>query len=204
MLSSLSKPFNSINCVYLSRNWTIDTPHPPIAAVKRLFNLDPSHVYNWSMFQNYLTFLVFALLFIWAKLLTAKPPESILSGNEFENIQYGETKPVSFGLCTQFVTSMLSHHGKRKGPVCRNKLVLIYLCSLLLPESYAPEPNPGPRPGKYPCGYCKKGSGMDNTGNVYISHCEMSHGSAHLVVCQLFHRLSLISLYLKHQILLTR
>ena len=58
--------------------------------------------------------------------------------------------------CTEFVASMLTTRGKRKGPVCRNKLVLIYLCSLLLAESYAPEPNPGPRPCKYPCGYCSK------------------------------------------------
>ncbi|CAC5423966.1 unnamed protein product [Mytilus coruscus] len=35
-----------------------------------------------------------------------------------------------------------------------NKLVLTYLCSLLLVNSYAPEPNPGPT--KYPCGSCSK------------------------------------------------
>ncbi|CAC5393455.1 unnamed protein product [Mytilus coruscus] len=31
----------------------------------------------------------------------------------------------------------------------------MYLCSLLLTNSYAPEPNPGPRTPKYPCGTCK-------------------------------------------------
>ena len=45
---------------------------------------------------------------------------------------------------------------RRKGPVCREKLVLVYLCMLLLAESYAPEPNPGPRTPKYPCGICRK------------------------------------------------
>ena len=91
-----------------------------------------------SMIQNYLTFLVFALMFICARLLTAKLPESILSGNEFENIKYGETLSVSSSnsICTQFVTCLLTHYGNRKGPVCGNKLVLIYLCSLLLAESY--------------------------------------------------------------------
>lgn len=44
----------------------------------------------------------------------------------------------------------------QKGPVCRKKLVLLYLCLLLLQESFAPEPNPGPRPPKFPCGVCHK------------------------------------------------
>ena len=34
---------------------------------------------------------------------------------------------------------------RRKGPICREKLVLLYFCMLLLAGSYAPEPNPGPR-----------------------------------------------------------
>lgn len=34
--------------------------------------------------------------------------------------------------------------------------MLIYLCSLLLAESYTPEPIPGSRPCKYPCGYFAK------------------------------------------------
>ena len=36
-----------------------------------------------------------------------------------------------------------------------DRLVLIYLCNLLLLNSYAPEPNPGPAT-KYPCGSCNK------------------------------------------------
>ena len=89
-------------------------------------------------------------------LVTAKLPESVPSSHEIENIRYADSISFSSCACTQFVASMLNTHGKRKGPVCRNKLVLIYLCSLLLAESYAPEPNPGPRPCKYPCGYCSK------------------------------------------------
>ena len=42
------------------------------------------------------------------------------------------------------------------GPVCRRKLVLLYLCSILLAQSYAPEPYPGPRPVKFPCAICLK------------------------------------------------
>ncbi|WAR00573.1 RTJK-like protein, partial [Mya arenaria] len=51
---------------------------------------------------------------------------------------------------------MKLYMGNIKGPVCRNKLVLLYLCSLLLAESYAPEPNPGPRPPKFLCAVCGK------------------------------------------------
>ncbi|XP_052788794.1 uncharacterized protein LOC128223557 [Mya arenaria] len=51
---------------------------------------------------------------------------------------------------------MKLYMGNIKGPVCRNKLVLLYLCFLLLAESYAPEPNPGPRPPKFPCTVCGK------------------------------------------------
>ncbi|XP_063417026.1 uncharacterized protein LOC134699347 [Mytilus trossulus] len=35
-----------------------------------------------------------------------------------------------------------------------DRLVLTYLCNILLTNSYAPEPNPGPP--KYPCGSCNK------------------------------------------------
>ena len=58
------------------------------------------------------------------------------------NILFGETvyKP---SICTQFVMTMSCTMSKVKGPVCRRKLVLLYLCSLLLANSYAPEPNPG-------------------------------------------------------------
>ena len=108
------------------------------------------------MFQNYLSFTVFATLFILIRLATAKLPESVPSSNEIENIRYADSLSVSPGQCTQIFVSMFCSSDKRKSPVCREKLVLIYLCSLLLAKSYATEPNPGPRPCKYPCGYCKK------------------------------------------------
>ena len=59
--------------------------------------------------------------------------------------------------CVQLLTCMQTTISRRKGPVvCREKLVLVYLCMLLLAGSYAPEPNPGPRTPKYPCGICRK------------------------------------------------
>lgn len=106
------------------------------------------------MLQNYLSFLAFATLFICVRLITAKLPESVLSGEKIEDIRYAGKASLSSGSCTQFVATMLCTRGNRKGPVCKNKLVLIYLCSLLLADSI--EPNPGPRPCKYPCGYCQK------------------------------------------------
>ena len=71
------------------------------------------------------------------------------------SVLFGESsyKP---SICTQFVMTMSCTMSKVKGPVCRRKLVLLYLCSLLLANSYAPEPNPGPRTPKYPCGHCQK------------------------------------------------
>ena len=65
-----------------------------------------------------------------------------------------QDKPPS--LPTHLILSMSINMGKAKGPVCRDKLTLLYLCSLLLAESYAPEPNPGPRPPKFPCAICSK------------------------------------------------
>jgi len=56
----------------------------------------------------------------------------------------------------QLILTMRTTMSKQKGPVCRERLVLLYLCMLLLQESYAPEPNPGPRPPKFPCGVCQK------------------------------------------------
>ena len=44
-------------------------------------------------------------------------------------------------LTSHFILSMRVIRNKPQGPVCRNKLVLLYLCNLLLAESYAPEPN---------------------------------------------------------------
>ena len=36
------------------------------------------------------------------------------------------------------------------------QMELLYICSLLLANSYAPEPNIGPCSPKYPCGHCHK------------------------------------------------
>ena len=55
----------------------------------------------------------------------------------------------SFSLPAQFVVAMKCTRSNADGPICRKKQVLLYLCSLLLTLSYAPEPNPGPRPIKF-------------------------------------------------------
>lgn len=43
---------------------------------------------------------------------------------------------------------------KKNKSIKHERLVLTYLCSLVLANSYAPEPNPGPP--TYPCGACNK------------------------------------------------
>ena len=53
--------------------------------------------------------------------------------------------------CVQLLTCMQTAISRRKGAVCREKLLLLYLCMLLFLESYASEPNPGPRTPRYPC-----------------------------------------------------
>jgi hypothetical protein len=50
----------------------------------------------------------------------------------------------------------LNCHIKKNKTIKHERLVLTYLCSLLLANSYAPEPNPGPP--KYPCGACNEAS----------------------------------------------
>ena len=63
---------------------------------------------------------------------------------------------IILSICSQFISSLRCTLPKSNGPVCRNKLVLLYLCSIMLAQSYAPEPNPGPRPVKFPCAICHK------------------------------------------------
>ena len=54
------------------------------------------------------------------------------------------------------ITSLRCTLSVSNDSVCRKKLVLLYLCSILLTQSYAPEPNPGPRPIKFPWVICHK------------------------------------------------
>ena len=57
-------------------------------------------------------------------------------------------------ICTKFITALRTLNPKQR--CCRDKLVFLYLCSILVVNSYAPEPNPGPRPIKFPCIICEK------------------------------------------------
>ncbi|XP_071171114.1 uncharacterized protein [Mytilus edulis] len=54
------------------------------------------------------------------------------------------------------ISSLMLNIQAKKSLIKYDKLVLMYLCSLLLTNSYAPEPNPGPRTPKYPCGTCTR------------------------------------------------
>jgi hypothetical protein len=57
---------------------------------------------------------------------------------------------------SHFLIAMKRAHSRKQDRYCRRKQVLLYLCAVLLQKSYAPEPNPGPRQVKYPCGICTK------------------------------------------------
>ena len=61
-------------------------------------------------------------------------------GTDIDNVQFSQLPKLS--ICTQFVGTLRSAK-MTNDPVCRQKLVLMYLCSILLAQSYAPEPNPG-------------------------------------------------------------
>ena len=72
-------------------------------------------------------------------------------------------------ICTQFITALRTLNPKQR--CCRDKLVFLYLCSLLLANSYAPEPNPGPRHIKFPCVICEKAVRW-NTPGVCCDSCD--------------------------------
>ena len=72
---------------------------------------------------------------------------------DLASVQFSQIPELS--ICTQFIGTLRCSRAAN-GPVCRRKLVLLYLCSILLAQSYAPEPNPGPRPIKFPCAIYQK------------------------------------------------
>ena len=71
----------------------------------------------------------------------------VFIGHEYSIVQDG---PQLYLTC-HIILSMRVHKNKLQDPVCRNKLILLYLRNLLLVESYAPELNHGPRTKKCPC-----------------------------------------------------
>ena len=68
----------------------------------------------------------------------------------------------SFSVRTQFITKLKCMEPKQSA--CKAKLILLYLCTLLKAESYAPEPNPGLRPVKFPCVVCQKAVRWNTSG----------------------------------------
>jgi hypothetical protein len=82
---------------------------------------------------------------------------------------YNSGQTSSFSLPAQFVVAMKCTRSNADGPICRKKQVLLYLCSLLLTLSYAPEPNPGPRPIKFPCAVCNKAVKWSTSGVCWDS-----------------------------------
>jgi len=71
----------------------------------------------------------------------------------------------------------------RKGPVCRQNLVLLYLCMLLLQESFAPEPNPSPRTPKFPCAVCNRAVRWSIPG-VQCDSCDMWYHTKCMGMCE--------------------
>ena len=103
------------------------------------------------MFRMYLT-LTFTCTILLCKVALVKDEHSTLITDTTD--EKGKTS--SFSLPAQFVVAMKCTRSKADGPVRRKKQVLLYLCRLLLTLSYAPEPNPDPRPKKFPCAVCNK------------------------------------------------
>ena len=119
------------------------------------------------MFQLFITYAVISACLLVRYTVTqykkdAKKYEANLGCNHY---------PLCSSLTSQFVTSLKIGRPLTLGPVCRQKSVLLYLCSLLLAQSYAPEPNPGPRPIKYPCVICEKAVRW-NTPGVCCDSCD--------------------------------
>ena len=92
------------------------------------------------MFRMYFT-LTFTCTILLCKVVLVKDEHSTLITDTTD--EKGQT--TSFSLPAQLVVAMKCTRSNADGPICRRKQVL-YLCSLLLTLTYAPEPNPGPRP----------------------------------------------------------
>ena len=59
-------------------------------------------------------------------------------------------------ICTQFIGPLRFILAVLNGHVCQTRLVLLYICSILLTQSYASEQNSGPRLIRFPCAVCHK------------------------------------------------
>ena len=112
--------------------------------------------------------LTFTCTILLCKVVLVKDEHSTLITVTTDN--KGQTS--SFSLPAQFVVAMKCTQSNADGPICRKKQVLLYLCSLLLTLSYAPEPKPGPRPIKFPCAVCNKAVKWSTPGVCCVS-CEV-------------------------------
>jgi hypothetical protein len=96
--------------------------------------------------------LTFTCTILFCKVVLVKDEHSTLITDTTD--EKGQTSTLS--LPAQFVAAMKCTRSNADSPVCRRKQVLLYLYSLLLTLSYAPEPNPDPRTIKFPCAVCNK------------------------------------------------
>jgi hypothetical protein len=119
------------------------------------------------MFRMYFT-LTFTCTILLCKVVLVKDEYSTLITVTTDK----KSQTSSFSLPAQFVVAMKCTRSNADGPICRKKQVLLYLCSLLLTLSYAPEPNPGPRPIKFPCAVCNKAVKWSTPG-VCCDSCEV-------------------------------
>ena len=119
------------------------------------------------MFQLFLTYAVLSACLLVRYTVTQYEKDAKQPVTDLGCLQY----PLCSSLSCQFVTSLRVNRSLQLGPVCRNKSVLLYLCSLLLAQSYAPEPNPGPRPVKFHCVICERAV-RSNTRGVCCDSCD--------------------------------
>ena len=119
------------------------------------------------MFQLFITYAVISACLLVRYTVTQYEKDAKKHVTDLGSNHY----PLCSSLTSQFVTSLRIGRSLIMDPVCRQKSVLLYLCSLLLAQSYAPEPNPGPRAIKYPCVICEKAVRW-NTPGVCCDSCD--------------------------------
>ena len=112
------------------------------------------HFYRHKM---YLISQILLSTFLICKVIQSHYLDCCQPGSKYIDLEHVRFSNIpNASISTLFIGSMRCSLSKANGPVRRHKLVLLYLCSILLTQSYAPEPNPGPCPVKFPCAVCHK------------------------------------------------